>query len=110
MTCPQHFAAIDDVLFKLQDKPLRQLLTLVPSLINLCDISEEYDDEFSDEIKQEIGLSRQLLRGSAGSLIEQILITECILVVRGGRWGRRLPNSWTMVVGCLGGSYGCLLE
>ena len=56
-------AAIDDVLFKLQDKLLRQLLRLVVpslSLMNLPDIFEEYDEDFPDEIKQEISLSRQL--------------------------------------------------
>ena len=61
-------AAIDDVLFKLQDKLLRQILRLVLSslsLINLPDISEDYDDEFPDEIKQKISLSRQLLGGFA---------------------------------------------
>ena len=61
-------AAIDDVLFKLQDKLLRQLLRLVVpslSLINLRDVSEEYDEDFPADIKPEISLSRQLLRGFA---------------------------------------------
>ena len=59
--------AIDDVLFKLQDKLLRQLLRLmVPShsFVNLPDATEEYED-FPADIKQEISLSRKLLRGFA---------------------------------------------
>ena len=54
-------AAIDDVLFKLQDKLLRQILRLVVpslSLVNLPDATEEYED-FPADIKQEISLSRR---------------------------------------------------
>ena len=40
---------------------------MVPSLslVDLPDITEEYDTDFPEEIKQEMSLSRQLLRGFA---------------------------------------------
>ena len=58
-------AAQDDLLYKLQDKPLRPLQRLVISAleyISMPDLTQDYDDNFRADIKAELNTSRQMVR------------------------------------------------
>ena len=60
--------AQDDLLFKILDKPMRALHSLIiPALdyVNMPDLTKDYDDDFPEEISRALNASNTLLRGFA---------------------------------------------